>query len=134
MPKIAAFIACSFSPADKFKIQPILAFLDSFQPLGFIWRTAEPAEVESVSKKVRGMVDESDVFVGVFTRRHPIYPPLAGLKAVFRLLRGQSMATDWSAPPWVLQESGYALKAKGTSNTSPSNHQTLQMHSRRPVR
>lgn len=112
MPKITAFIACSFSDEDKAKIHSIKAFLESFRNLGFICRTAERAEVESVSKKVRGMIDESDVFVGIFTRRHPIHPPLVGLKTAIRILRGQLVATDWSAPPWVLQESGYALKAR----------------------
>lgn len=98
MPRITAFVACSFSDEDKPKGQPIMGFLESFRDLGFICGTAERAEVESVSKKVRGMIDESDVFVGIITRRHPIHPPLARLKAAYRILRGQLIATEWSAP------------------------------------
>lgn len=97
MSKITAFVACSFSPEDKGKIQPIMAFLESFRPLGFVCDTAEPAEVESVSKKVREMIDASDVFVGIFTRRHPIYPVPAGLKAAFDVLRRQFRVTARAA-------------------------------------
>ena len=73
MPRLTAFVARSFDPVDNFKINPIIKFLDSFHLLGFIHRTAERAEVESVSKKVREMIDSSEVFVGIFTKRHPVY-------------------------------------------------------------
>ena len=111
MPKITAFVARSFASEDEPKILPIINFLDSFRPLGFVWETAEPAEVESVSEKVRQKIDECDAFVGIFTRRHPIYATREGLRAAFDVLRGRFTPTAWSAPPWVLQESGYALKA-----------------------
>jgi pentatricopeptide repeat protein len=111
MPKITAFVARSFFREDNLKIQPVMDFLESFRPLGFVCETAEPAEVESVSKKVRDMIDASDVFIGIFTKRRPILPVPAGLKAVIDVLKGQFIATEWSAPPWVLQESGYALRA-----------------------
>lgn len=111
MPKITAFVARSFSQGDGPKVEPILAFLDSFRRLGFVWETAEPAEVESVSQKVRGMIDASDVFIGIFTRRHAIYQPPQGLRAAFDVLTSKFPVTTWAAPPWVLQESGYALRA-----------------------
>ncbi len=73
MPKITAFIARSFDAHDERKIEPILDFLQSFRSSGFVAEDADKAEVESVSKKVRDKIDAADVFVGIFTRRSPIY-------------------------------------------------------------
>lgn len=111
MPKITAFVARSFSEQDEQKIAQILSFLDSFQKSGFLWRTAEPADVESVSRKVRDMIDCSDVFVGIFTRRYPIYELQPSLRERISLALWPQRTRRWVAPPWVIQESGYALKA-----------------------
>jgi hypothetical protein len=111
MPKITAFVARSFDAEDEQKIAPILDFLESFRPNGFLAETAERAEVESVSKKVRDMIDASNVFVGIFTRRYPIYDrKLLRRRDIFHVLSGLKVER-WVAPPWVVQESGYALKA-----------------------
>lgn len=111
MPKITAFVARSFSEKDERKISPILTFLDSFKKNGFLWRTAEPADVESVSKKVRDMIDDSGVFVGIFTRRHAMYEPAPSWRDVIPAWLGRRKIQQWVAPAWVIQESGYALKA-----------------------
>jgi hypothetical protein len=110
--KIVAFVAKSFDLADEAKISLITKFLDSFQRLGFISQTAERAEVEQVSVKVRSLIDESDVFVGIFTKRHPVYHFQGRLATAISVLRGNLTPAMWGPPPWILQESGYALKAK----------------------
>jgi hypothetical protein len=111
MPKITAFVARSFDPEDERKIEPILNFLESFRANGFLAETAERADVESVSKKVRDLIDASNVFVGIFTRRYPVYDrELLTRKDIFHVLSGLKVER-WVAPPWVIQESGYALKA-----------------------
>jgi hypothetical protein len=111
MPKITAFVARSFNQEDEPKIEPIVNYLGSFRKAGFFAETAQPADVESVSKKVRDMIDASDVFVGIFTRRWPLYENGVSLREVIRLAVGLSKVDRWGAPPWVIQESGYALKA-----------------------
>lgn len=112
--KITAFVARSFDPADEPKIAPIEKFLEAFSKLGFVARTAEQSEVESVSEKVRGLIDESDVFVGIFTKRHPVYRFRGRLRTTMNALKGSLNPSTWSAPPWVLQESGYALRGNKT--------------------
>jgi hypothetical protein len=108
--KIPAFVAKSFDPEDEAKIDPIEKFLESFTKLGFIARSAEQGEVESVSQKVRSLIDESEVFVGIFTKRHPAYRFQGRWATAMAALKGSLSPSTWSAPPWVLQESGYALK------------------------
>lgn len=107
---IVAFVARSFDPGDEAKIDPIIKFLESFNKLGFITQSAEQSEVESVSVKVRTLIDKSDALVGILTKRHPIYRLQGRVVTAIAALRGRLSPSAWSAPPWVLQESGYALK------------------------
>src|SRR5438093_170554 len=109
---ITAFLAKSFAREDQPKLKIIEDFLSSFRPQGFFWESAERAEVESVSRKVRNMIASLDVFVGIFTKRHPIYSRTEGLKAVLKYLSGRLPVDGWTVPPWLLQESGYALALK----------------------
>jgi tetratricopeptide (TPR) repeat protein len=111
MPILKAFIARSFAHDDEQRIRPILDFLDTFQPLGFICDSADAAEVELVSQKVRRMISEMNVFIGFFTRRYPVYELESSLSYGWKAFRGQVQPKMWTAPAWVLQESGYALCA-----------------------
>lgn len=108
--KITAFVAKSFNQADEAKITPITKFLESFGKLGFILQDAEGSEVESVSAKVRDLIDKSDVLIGILTKKHPIYRLAGRWATAISALRGSLSPSTWSAPPWVLQESGYALR------------------------
>jgi hypothetical protein len=98
---LKAFVAKSFSPQDKVKNEMIEAILDQFKPLGLLRTTAEPFEVESVSRKVREKIDGCDLFICILTRRHQI----ANSSGI------QGSEVTWTAAPWLYQESGYALKA-----------------------
>ncbi|MGC2743325.1 MAG: hypothetical protein WA672_09065 [Candidatus Angelobacter sp.] len=97
--EITAFIARSFAKDDEAQLKPLIDFLKAFEPLGFRCQSAQPAEAEQVSQKIQKLIRESDVFIGMFTRKYPVYP-LAG---------NEGEAAKWTAPSWVLQESGYAL-------------------------
>jgi len=112
MAKISAFIARSFDDSDSPKIDPILKFLDSFRSNGFICETAERAEVESVSKKVRGIIDECQVFVGILTKRYPVYDLGPRFRAAFAVILNQLTPSKWTPPLWVMQECGYALRGE----------------------
>jgi len=110
MPILKAFVARSFSAEDNRKVDPILNFLSSLQPIGLVWQTAEAAEVERVSEKVRRLIDESEIFVGILTARHPVFKIGRGWKEAYKILRGTLAPVVHTAPPWILQELGYALK------------------------
>lgn len=112
MKELNAFVARSFAAEDEKRIPPILDFLDTFRKVGFFWETAEPAEVESVSAKVRRMIDEKEVFIAFFTRRNPIYKFASKIRGAAQVLFGNTKPQAWSAPAWVLQESGYALRGE----------------------
>jgi Tfp pilus assembly protein PilF len=109
MPKLTAFVASSFLPPDQPKVQSILDHLQTLKPLGFVWTSAEPAESESVSHKVQELIKAQNIFIGILTSRHAIYPANMTLKQRFDLARGMFKPQRFSAPPWVLQECGFAL-------------------------
>lgn len=112
MPKITAFIARSFDEKDEPRIQPILKFLDTFHDLGFLCETAEKAEVESVSAKVRRKIEEKDVLIAILTARHHIYSLKSNFTTAWSVFRGKLRPVAFTAPPWVLQEVGYALASR----------------------
>jgi tetratricopeptide (TPR) repeat protein len=100
---IKAFVAKSFAPADEARIQPLLDFLDTFSPLGVIFESADHAESEEVSTKVKRMIDDASIFVAIFTKKYPI----CEIKQDNSLC--QSSPPKWTPPLWLLQETGYAL-------------------------
>jgi tetratricopeptide (TPR) repeat protein len=111
MAQLTAFVARSFDPTVEHKIQPFLKFLSTYKKAGFFWESAEPAEVESVSRKVQRLIKEKDVFIGFFTKRYPVYGFPSKLTGALNVLLGSAKPQTWSTVPWVLQESGYAIAA-----------------------
>ena len=109
MPQLTAFVARSFDPTVEQRIQPILDFLSTYRKAGFFWESAEPAEVESVSRKVQRLIHEKNVFIGFFTKRYPVYSVTSRLSGAFKILLGTFQPETWSTVPWVLQECGYAI-------------------------
>lgn len=104
MPEIVkAFIARSFEEQDARRLSPLLEYLKTFENYGFFCKSAEPAEAEEVSDKIQRIIRECGVFIGMFSRKYPIIAhdgPESGANPEPR---------GWTAPSWVLQESGYAL-------------------------
>ena len=105
---LRVFVAKSFAEQDRPKVAVIETFLDTFKPLGVVWETGEPSEAECVSAKVRKRIDVAQEFVAIVTRRHPIILGRT-LSEMWDLVWRRT--ARWTAPPWVLQETGYALKA-----------------------
>ena len=105
-----AFVARSFSEKDDPKVSPIVKFLENFSALGFVAASAERAEPELVSRKVRDKIDAADVFVCILTRRHPIVSLEQRVKTAWQIIVGRPAVRGFTAPPWLLQELGYALR------------------------
>jgi Flp pilus assembly protein TadD len=100
---IKAFVAKSFAPADEARLQPLVDLLETFSPLGLIFESADHAESEGVSTKVKRMIDDASIFVAIFTKKYPI----CEIKPDESLC--QSSPPKWTPPLWLLQETGYAL-------------------------
>ena len=100
---VKAFIARSFADVDEERLKPLLDHLKTFESLGFYCESAEPAEATEVSEKIQKLIQGAAVFIGMFTQKYSITKQSAGTNAA------DPSPTGWTAPSWVLQESGYAL-------------------------
>lgn len=109
MRTLAAFVAHSFAPEDEPKIRPILAQLDAFHEMGFVWKSGEPAEADRVSEKIRRRILDAQVFIGILTHKHPVFNLRNTFKDAWKLFSNKLQPSRWTPPGWVIQESGFAL-------------------------
>lgn len=102
---LRAFVGRSFLPEDESPWHEVQKILDSLRPLGFVWEDASEANYKRISDKAREGIENNDVYIGILSKRLPISEPgiLQKIRGLFR------PPIRWSPPPWVVQESGYAL-------------------------
>jgi hypothetical protein len=90
--RAAAFVGYSFAPTDKLVVDCVI---ESLVSLGVKVVTGEKPRADRISDKVKRLIEDQHIFVGVFTKRDKI-----------------SRKKEWTTSPWVLDEKAYAL-AKG---------------------
>jgi hypothetical protein len=80
----SAFVAHSFSPDDKIVVDCVSRTL---QALGIVVVTGEKPRADRISEKVKKLIEEQHLFVGVFTRRE---------KLMGRM--------EWTTSAWLIDE------------------------------
>lgn len=85
----SAFVGQSFSPTDK---QVNLCISNTLDALGVSVVTGEKPKAALISEKVKRLIEQQTIFVGVFTRRDKI-----------------ARKPEWTTSEWVLDEKAYAL-------------------------
>lgn len=88
----SAFVGHSFLVQDKAVVNAVLGVLGV---LGIEAVTGEKPRSERISNKVKTLIDDNPLFVGVYTRRDKI-----------------ARKHEWTTSPWVIDEKAYAV-AKG---------------------
>ncbi len=103
---ISAFVGRSFGrEEDKDLWRKIEEMLNSLKEVGFSWEDAEVSEARSISDKVREKINKNDIFIGILTKRQPIYSAGVSLGEWHFFAKTIDHLTSY----WVIQESGYAL-------------------------
>lgn len=85
----SAFVGQSFAPDDA-QINKCVS--DTLEALGIKVVTGEKPKADSISDKVKQLIEEQSIFVGVFTRRDKI-----------------ARKKEWTTSAWVIDEKAYAL-------------------------
>src|SRR3970282_434064 len=85
----SAFVAQSFSADDARVTSCVHATLEA---IGVRAVTGERPRADSISEKVKKLIEEQDIFVGVFTRRDKI-----------------SRKQEWTTSAWVIDEKAFAF-------------------------
>src|SRR5690348_8297609 len=98
-PRLKAFIGRSFLPADKQLWHDLRDVLDTFKPIGFVYEDAKEAQVRPVSDKVRALIEQNDIYIGVLPRRYPIYVPPTSLLGRCGILSAFA-PTQWATSEW----------------------------------
>ncbi len=109
---VTAFVGRSFAPEDKALWVEFREILESFQPLGFHFEDAEQAQPRPISQKVKEGIDRNQIYLGIVSRRRPLFPDPSGqdLAVKLKLLWGATQPTkEWTTSEWVIEEIGYAL-------------------------
>jgi hypothetical protein len=86
-----AFVGHSFSPADQIVNS---AIIDSLIALGISVETGAKPKADRISEKVKHLIDQQYIFVGVFTKRDKI-----------------ARKQEWTTSSWVIDEKAYAVGA-----------------------
>jgi tetratricopeptide (TPR) repeat protein len=89
---VKAFVGHSFNEMDKQLIDKFLEYFNSLKSI-LEWNHAKETEPKGLSTKVKDVMKDKDVFIGIFTRKHQV-----GL-----------FVKKWLPSLWVVQESGYAV-------------------------
>lgn len=98
-----AFIGRSFKDGDAELIRYIAEFIES---QGIDCGDAKSAKSKKVEEKVRGLISECDIFIGVFTRDEPFCKE--GKKTKW-CCKPRNENTIYTTSNWVIQESGFAI-------------------------
>ena len=85
----SAFVGQSFMPTDKKVNQCVFSTLEA---LGVKVITGEQPKADSISEKVKRLIEEQSIFVGLFTRRDKI-----------------ARKPEWTTSAWVIDEKAYAV-------------------------
>jgi len=86
---LTVFIGQSFSDSDKAVNK---AVADILEAIGITVATGEKPKADTISEKVKNLIETQSVFIGVFTRRDKI-----------------ARKPEWTTSPWVIDEKAYAL-------------------------
>jgi hypothetical protein len=84
-----AFVGHSFLPGDKRVADCVIQILTA---IGVTVVTGEKPKADRISEKVKKLIDEQRLFVGVFTRRDKI-----------------ARKKEWTTTTWVVDEKAYAV-------------------------
>jgi tetratricopeptide (TPR) repeat protein len=110
---IKAFVGHSFRDEDYAVVDPFLKYFESLTELhqAFEWTHAQKAIPTEISTKVKELMEECNLFIGIFTRdKLRVYANEVGPcmfsrnKKVIDLREVKFCPSDW-----LIQESGYAL-------------------------
>lgn len=112
-PPIRAFVGHSFTSEDSQVVRTFLDFLTTItQTLpGFSWVHAEGAEPKLVTEKVLSLLQESNLFIAVCTRKERVIADEKLVPAILNKnrLSGDAKEYQWKTSDWIIQEIGLAV-------------------------
>ncbi len=70
---LSAFVGRSFLDQDKKVWHELRDILDSLKPMGFEHEDGSAGQIRQISEKVKELIIRHDIYIGVLTKRYPIW-------------------------------------------------------------
>jgi len=104
--RLRAFIGRSFNNDDINVWREFREIFDGFNALGVAYEDGKDFETRPISDKVKERIGKSNIYVGILTRRHPIWD-LSDTSFLSRFK--QFKPKKWATSEWIIEEVGFAL-------------------------
>lgn len=113
MTEIRAFVGHSFTEDDEEVVRRFTDYFDSLSRLGidFSWEHAEPAEPRILADKVKSLISDKNLFIGICTRKERAIPNASLKPALLNksVLKAPESTFSWKTSDWIIQEIGLAI-------------------------
>lgn len=107
--RLSAFVGRSFLPDDKTIWHELRDILDSHKSMGFEYEDAKEAQLRPISDKVRELIMRHEIYIGVLTRRFPIWQAPSSWQERWLYPLASYVPQKWTASEWVIEEIGFAI-------------------------
>lgn len=109
VPRLSAFVGRSFLDEDKSVWHELRDILDSLKSMEFEYEDAKEAQIRPISEKVKELIIRHEIYIGVLTKRYPIWQAPASWHERWLYPLGSYVPQKWTTSEWVTEEIGFAI-------------------------
>ncbi len=113
MTQLNAFVGHSFAPEDHEVVEVFLKYLNQVKGMGigFTWESAELAEPKDLADKVKRLIQDKNLFIGICTTKEAAIEPAHLCKVMFnrKVLKANEEHFSLKTSDWIIQEIGLAI-------------------------
>ncbi len=107
--RLSAFVGRSFLEADKKVWHDLRDILDSHKSIGFEYEDGKEGQIRPISEKVRELILRHEIYIGVLTKRYPIWELPSSWHGRWMSPLGSYTPKKWTTSEWVIEEVGFAI-------------------------
>lgn len=107
--RLSAFVGRSFLDADKKVWHDLRDILDSLKTMGFEYEDGKEGQIRPISEKVRELILRHEIYIGVLTKRFPIWDVPISWHERWMYPLGSYTPKKWTTSEWVIEEVGFAI-------------------------
>lgn len=107
--RLSAFVGRSFLDADKKVWHDLRDILDSLKTMGFEYEDGKEGQIRPISEKVRELILRHEIYIGILTKRHPIWEAPTSWQERWLYPLGSYTPKKWTTSEWVIEEVGFAI-------------------------
>lgn len=107
--RLSAFVGRSFLEEDKKVWHDLRDILDSLKTMGFEYEDGKEGQIRPISEKVRELILRHEIYIGVLTKRFPIWDVPTSWYERWMYPLGSYTPKKWTTSEWVIEEVGFAI-------------------------